>query len=441
MANLCAHDARHSHTWQNQTLTHKVPFERKILLHLASDSYKGGAESVFRNTIESSLDSKAFNVFVASCDVAPPCNIAPSQFLRLDDWEQYPKIRGAFKYIFNYTNYTRLKAFLFTHKPHIIHTQNYLSRLSPSVLFALRAYKRAYPRTRLIYTEHGYAPCANGGLYNYAIQHTCEYCIGRCKLAIMWKNCDRRGRIYSILKGIRTLFYQGIFLNTKTLFDKVLCVGSFQLQKHLDDGWDRAKLQVLTNPIEMRFYNPLVKLSNKQDVLVFFGRLSAEKNITLLIEAFANLIKKPNFAHFKLLIIGKGDDRARCENLARRTMQASSYDFLGNLKPEEIKAILQIAKLSITPSLCYETFGLSIVESMLAGCPALVSNLPELSITAKRFGGFSFNDLQSSLEALLINYPRTFALFTSKRTRAIKSLRQKPYMQGLLDAYFNGGII
>ena len=187
------------------------------LLHLASDSYRGGAESVFRNTIEQTLTLQNYEVFVASCDTPKslPKGIDSKHFLALDDWASYPKPIGALKYVFNLKNYRILKTFLFTIRPDIIHTQNYLSRLSPSVLFALRSYKRKFPHTKLIFTQHNFGVCPNGGLYNYAQKSICEACIGHSKFRIMWKNCDRRGRIYSLLKGVRTLFYCGIFMSSR----------------------------------------------------------------------------------------------------------------------------------------------------------------------------------------------------------------------------------
>ena len=292
------------------------------LLHLASDTFKGGAESVFRNTIEATLESKQFDIYVASCDEAPPCGTAATHFLHLDDWQLYPKWRGAYKYIFNPTNYKRLKTFLFTIKPDIIHTQNYLSRLSPSVLFALKSYKTKHPNARLIYTQHGFGPCANGGLYNYAKGQICEQCIGHSKgLRIAYQNCDRRGRIHSILKALRSPFYQGALLQEKELFDTIICVGEFQRSKHIQDGWDSSKLITLTNPIETHFYNSHISLQEKQDLLVFFGRLSPEKNVPLLLHAFANLLKLPRFSHYKLLIIGDGDDKPKCLELANRLLQ------------------------------------------------------------------------------------------------------------------------
>ena len=572
------------------------------LLHLASDTFKGGAESVFRNTIEATLESKQFDIYVASCDEAPPCGTAATHFLHLDDWQLYPKWRGAYKYIFNPTNYKRLKTFLFTIKPDIIHTQNYLSRLSPSVLFALKSYKTKHPNARLIYTQHGFGPCANGGLYNYAKGQICEQCIGHSKgLRIAYQNCDRRGRIHSILKALRSPFYQGALLQEKELFDTIICVGEFQRSKHIQDGWDSSKLITLTNPIETHFYNSHISLQEKQDLLVFFGRLSPEKNVPLLLHAFANLLKLPRFSHYKLLIIGDGDDKPKCLELANRLLQhlelestfsngdsvlgihsgdlakfratadscstlnfaksptsnttkqakrcerelagffrvprileeennqteldssvqvdchalqskarnddeatqtkspsdskilelesglfepraeirlgglshkrgdeihdsspkAESplspraplpYTFLPPHTPKELAAILAKAKLSILPSLWYETFGLTIVESILAGTIPIASDLGAMQETIASFYGksFSFDPRQAlqdsnvqSLEVCIINtldsYESEFATLLQKREEIMQNLHSHHYLKKLINLYLYGG--
>lgn len=419
----------------------------KKLLHIASDSLRGGAESVFRNTIEQTQDR--FEVFVASCDLLDslPQGIKPTHFCQLDDWNTYPKIIGAIKYIFNLKNYCLLKAFLQYAKPDIIHIQNYLSRLSPSVLFVLRWYKRHNPYVRLIYTEHGFAPCANGGFYNYTTKNICTHCIGRSKFAVAWKNCDRRGIIHSILKALRLPFYQGIFLDSKKLFDRILFVSRFQLQKHLQDSYESAKLEVVYNPIEMKFYNKNVRLEDKQDLVVFFGRLSPEKNVPLLIRAFANLVKNPSFASYKLLIIGEGDDTVVCKNLALElfgtSLDTEPCSFVGRQSPQDIAQILKNAKLCVMPTKCMETFGLTIVESTIAGCIALVRDIGALNETAKDFGAFVFEDcldgiesLSSAMERILGNYELFFNEFSKRRHVVLQKLQNNQYLKDLQRVYW-----
>lgn len=113
----------------------------------------------------------------------------------------------------------------------------------------------------------------------------------------------------------------------------------------------------------------------------------------------------------------------------------SSIQFAPALPPQELKQILALAKLSISPSLLNETFGLTIVESMLSGTPALVANRPELSTTAQRFGGIVFDDLAQDLRRILDEYDRYFADFTRKRAQSIAYLLSKPYAKELHTIY------
>lgn len=113
----------------------------------------------------------------------------------------------------------------------------------------------------------------------------------------------------------------------------------------------------------------------------------------------------------------------------------SPIQFAPALPPQELKQILALAKLSISPSLLNETFGLTIVESMLSGTPALVANRPELSTTAQRFGGFIFDDLEAELKGILDKYEAHFTHFLHKRERASSYILSRPYYKELYAIY------
>ncbi len=444
MANLCKDYNLHNEHWNNQTLDSSQQYtkSRKKLLHIASDSFQGGAESVFRNTIELSIKSNQFSVYTASCED----NILHSlKHIKLDDYHHYSKYRGILKYIYNTKNYHILLNALNTIQPDIIHTQNYLSRLSPSVLFALKKYKKNYPNTLLVFTEHRFSSCANHCFYNFWKQQICESCIHSTKLQILWKNCDKRGFLYSMIKAIRTLFYQGIFLKEQDLFDKIIFVSRFQMHKHLADGYNKAKITMITNPIDFRFLNPQISLKDKQNIIVFYGRISAEKNVPLLIKSFAALIKNDTFKDYKLLIIGNGDDKTISQHLAYSLLPYQSYEFINHLTPENIKGILYRAKITVLPSKLYETFGLVLVESILSGAIPIASNIGALQETIHDYFGFCFEmiddkqnanlALESTMREILFHYEQIFKIFTEKRKEIIRDLKQNPYWNALENLY------
>lgn len=116
----------------------------------------------------------------------------------------------------------------------------------------------------------------------------------------------------------------------------------------------------------------------------------------------------------------------------------SSFQFAPALPPQELKQILAKAKLSISPSLLNETFGLTIVESMLSSTPALVANRPELNTTAQRFGGFVFDDLEQDLQGILDKYAKYYEDFSHKRAQSIAYILSHPYPRELFALYLQG---
>lgn len=421
MADICEDSDLHPNSRQDETLKDKLK-----ILHLASDDFQGGAESVFRNTIEITSKCDDFIIYTASCNKTIKDS---KKHIVLDDYQNYNKILGIIKYIFNIKNYFILSKALDELKVDIVHTQNYLSRLSPSVLFALRKYKKKNPKIRLIYTQHAFGPCANLCFYNYQKNEICESCLQSNQFKIAWKNCDRRGRIYSIIKAFRTLFYQGIFLKEQNLFDKIIFVSNFQMQKHLQDGYDKRKCQVITNPIDSKFYNENVRVEDKEELIVFFGRVSEEKNVPLLIYAFRELLNEEYFRKYKLLIIGNGSQKQECKNLAKKLfcdipMQKPPYEFIKHLNPDELKIILKKCNISVLPSFLYESFGLSIVESALAGVIPLVSDIGALKETKEQFGGKGFKvndkyDLCKTIKDVLLDYGNSLNNILEKRKSLI----------------------
>lgn len=82
----------------------------------------------------------------------------------------------------------------------------------------------------------------------------------------------------------------------------------------------------------------------------------------------------------KLLMVGDGQDRPECEQLARDLGVAENVRFLG--KQEAVEEILSVSDLFLMPSQS-ESFGLAALEAMACKVPVISSNtggLPELNV-------------------------------------------------------------
>ena len=138
-----------------------------------------------------------------------------------------------------------------------------------------------------------------------------------------------------------------------------------------------------------------------ETVKAYYGRLSEEKGIMTLLQAFnkAN-VEKP------LYIVGAGPQETELRDYIQHNMSGKTVKMLGYKTGDELKQIVSSAYCVILPSICCENAPYSIMESQAMGRPAIVSDnggLPELvteGVNGYIFHGSDANDLCSKLEKM-----------------------------------------
>jgi L-malate glycosyltransferase len=114
-----------------------------------------------------------------------------------------------------------------------------------------------------------------------------------------------------------------------------------------------------------------------EKIIVHTSNFRKVKRTDDVIRIFAKLVKKiPS----KLLMVGDGVERSRCEQLCRDLDVCDNVRFLG--KQDAIEEILSVSDLFLMPSES-ESFGLAALEAMACKVPVISSNaggLPELNV-------------------------------------------------------------
>lgn len=132
-----------------------------------------------------------------------------------------------------------------------------------------------------------------------------------------------------------------------------------------------------------------LRLEGKR-VLLFSGRLYAEKKVDFLLRAFA-LLKKA-YPHVALLIIGDGEERRRLEQLAAE-LALQDVHFLGELvDPKDTAAYFSLADAMVIPGLV----GLAIVHGFAYSLPMITTqhdfHSPEIEYLSPQCGVISEPD-------------------------------------------------
>lgn len=140
--------------------------------------------------------------------------------------------------------------------------------------------------------------------------------------------------------------------------------------------------------------------------VVCISRLTSYKRVEDLVWAFANLIKKGT--KMSLLIIGQGPEEKKLRRIIQMLKLNKYVIFKRNLPR---RALIQCLKSSYAFCLPSEVegFGISVIESMAAGIPYVVSDIPVFKeITQNGKGGLIFKtgniiDLTKKLDNLLVD--------------------------------------
>ncbi|SFL12206.1 Glycosyltransferase involved in cell wall bisynthesis [Lachnospiraceae bacterium KH1T2] len=154
-----------------------------------------------------------------------------------------------------------------------------------------------------------------------------------------------------------------------------------------------AVIYRVNNPVNMSKIHRVNKLGEK--TLLFVGRLSAEKNIGIILSAIA--IAKSSW---KLIIVGDGDEKNALQKLAEELMISDRVTFIGWSKDPWKYA--QEASALVLSSL-YEGSPLAAIEALSCGLPVIAnesSKVNEIIIHEKNGYMYPDNNIKELAEIL-----------------------------------------
>ncbi len=196
-----------------------------------------------------------------------------------------------------------------------------------------------------------------------------------CKL-VMTGHYHGRGK--TRLSSLLLRLYRPFIKNFLAKAHAVTSVSHFEadlINKHF--GVPAQKITVIPNGVS---YDDLINAEpyDKTGIcLLIVSRQEKYKNIHLVIQAMPYLP-----ADFRLLIIGEGPYRHQLEKIAAKLNLGNRVNFLGRLKNEEVYRWYKTCDLVLNFSRL-ESFGLTVIEGLVAGKPVLINSSTALSELAE----------------------------------------------------------
>jgi glycosyltransferase involved in cell wall biosynthesis len=181
----------------------------------------------------------------------------------------------------------------------------------------------------------------------------------------------------------------------------ILCVSNFTLAELTRLGVPAEKLTVTHPGLDSAW--PLSAPPHREPdgapYLLFVGNIKPNKNLGLLLRAFASIQHR---VPFRLVLAGriKGLGTADSAVLQQAASLGDRARFTGEIDDATLQSLYAGAAALVLPSL-YEGFGLPLLEAMQLGCPVLASSaasLPEVGgDAALYFDPHSVSDLAACL--------------------------------------------
>ena len=256
-----------------------------------------------------------------------------------------------------------------------------------------------------------------------------------CPTHVLWRHgrelCDRRECLRCVINYKRPpqlWRYTGKLDRSLDHMDLIIAKSEFSRAKHREFGL-KQDMEVLPY-----FLPDITKLAepytgHPRPYFLFVGRLEKIKGLQ---DVFPAMDRYPDA---DLLILGDGDYAGELKRLAAGNPR---IQFLGRKSPEELDAYYRGAQGLIVPSVCYETFGIILIESFRLGTPVIARRLGPFPEIVERAGGGALfateDELISAMQSLQKDPTRRQAQSDAARAAFTNVWREDRVLEAYGDA-------
>lgn len=282
--------------------------------------------------------------------------------------------RGALQFfmsLWNFKAISKLKLHIEEFKPDVIHIHNWHFASGPSIIYA--ANKMGIPIVLTLHNFRLLCPSAtllhDGKIFEASLNSSFPW------LAIQNK-VYRNSTILTFWLAFVVYFHKKI--GTWTKVDRFITLTSFAKDLYHKSSLRIPKEKLVVKP---NFVHDNNGISDRADHFLFVGRLSKEKGIDLLLNAFRS-------TEGRLVVAGKGFLSVEVEKAQRENLNIS---YVGDLTPSEVQSQMLKCTALLFPSIWYEGMPMTIIEAFSTSTPVIASNLGSMAAMIKHgYNGLLF---------------------------------------------------
>ncbi len=245
-----------------------------------------------------------------------------------------------------------LRELIRTEKPDLLHLHNPYPLISPWIVRTAQAH--GLP---VVHTVHNYRQVCANGLY-FRDGHVCQDCKGRAfPLPAVVHSCYRGSKAQSVVMATALTVHRGTWRGVDRYLALTEAIAAHLREFGIPDDRITVKPNAIADP------GPPAPLG---EGFLFAARLSAEKGLPLLLDAWA---RQPAGT---LRIAGDGPLRGLAEAAAA---ERADVVYLGPQDQAGVRAAMRDSAVVLVPSTWHDVLPTVILEALAAGRPVLGTDL------------------------------------------------------------------
>ena len=202
------------------------------------------------------------------------------------------------------------------------------------------------------------------------------------------------------------------------------------------------KIQIIPHGLNLKHLKPNSRMYRQGEKIVFgySGGLAPHKGVHLLLQAF----RKLQGENAELRLYGQTSHEKDYLLLLQEIARADQrIQFRGTYKETETGEVLRNIDVMVIPSLCYETYSLTLHEALACNVPVIAANLGALpekvvdSSTGFTFQAGSEADLRAKLQLILANSELLNGIKRAIRNQVFPLIEEEAYLYARLYKAFS----
>jgi glycosyltransferase involved in cell wall biosynthesis len=301
------------------------------------------------------------------------------------------------------------------HRPDVLHLHNPYPLLSPWLIRT--AHRHGLP---VVHTVHNYRQVCASGIY-YRDIGICHDCRGR-RLGVpaVVHRCYRESRAQSAVMAVTLAAHRPTWRSV----DRFVALSS-AIATHLRE-YGVAPDRIVVKPNAVPDPGPPPPLG---DGFLFLGRLSPEKGVSLLLDAWR---RHPEGQLGPLRIAGDGPLRSVAAGAAATR---SDVEYLGPLDPDGVRAAMRDCAVVLATPVWHDVLPTVVIEALAAGRPVLGTALGGIPYLVGETGWVVEPDAAALSHAFPLARAEAASRSAAARSRYLTTFHPDVVTSQLLDVY------